>query len=267
MARENFNRSLDVTLGYEGGYVNHPKDPGGATNKGVTLATLRRWKPGASVADLKAISTDMLRRIYRDGYWDEVNGDTLAAGVDLAVFDYAVNSGPAAALKSLRAVIGGTPSQTVKKLCARRLTIYRTFRHWKDFGNGWTRRVVAIEAKGVAWALAALPSISTQEGKTTLRETGEAAGKQAEREAVQGGGAVVVTGGGAVVTAPTAPTGPAPVDQVPIDQVTDPTAAWIVFGTVLAVGIVAVVILLRRAAINNQRAEAYAAEAETTGAA
>ena len=262
--RENFNRSLDVTLGYEGGYVNHPKDPGGATNKGVTLATLRRWKPGASVADLKAISTDMLRRIYRDGYWDEVNGDTLAAGVDLAVFDYAVNSGPAAALKSLRAVVGGAAVDTVKKLCARRLTIYRTFKHWRDFGNGWTRRVVNVEAKGVAWALAALTAISTEEVKTTLRETGEDASKQATREATQAGGAVVATGGGGVVTAPT---GPAPVDQVPIDQVTDPTAAWLVFGAVLAIGIVAVVILLRRAAINNQRAEAYAAEAEATGAA
>lgn len=148
----NFRKALAVTLKWEGGFVNHPADPGGATNKGITLATYRRYKKGATVADLKRIPRSMVERIYRDGYWDKVNGDRLAPGVDLATFDYAVNSGPAAARKNLHKVLGGPDYRTVQRLCRRRLSIYKTFRHWAVFGKGWTRRINAIEAKGVAWA-------------------------------------------------------------------------------------------------------------------
>ena len=106
MAKGNFDRSLLLVLAHEGGWADHPKDPGGATMKGVTLATFRRYRPGASKADLRNISDADLQRIYRDGYWNVIRGDDLPSGLDFAVFDYAVNSGPGRAAKHLQAVLG-----------------------------------------------------------------------------------------------------------------------------------------------------------------
>lgn len=241
--RENFKPSLNFTLGWEGGYVNHPKDPGGATNKGITLTTLRRYQPGATVADLKAIPAELVERIYRDGYWLEVKGDRLVAGVDGATFDHAVNSGPAAALKSLMAVIGGPAHETVKKLCRRRLSIYQTFRHWKSFGKGWTRRVMAGEALWVKWALTAQADSAIV--KQQLDDEATAAKKTARNQTAGGAGA-----GGSTA---------APVGQEQLDQV----AGWLLGGLVLAaLGLAA--FLFWRAHINRQRAKAYAAEAEGT---
>lgn len=242
--RENFKPALKFTLRYEGGFVNHPKDPGGATNKGVTLATYRRYRPGATVAQLKAIPDAMVERIYRDGYWQAAECDRLAAGVDGAVFDYAVNSGPGAALKSLRAVSGGPAADTVRKLCARRLAVYRTFKHWTTFGKGWTARITAGEALWVRWALAASmePAVVAEK----LEEDGAAAKKKAEAQK-KGAGGTAAGGGGAVA----------------VDQTTqaDQIAGWLLAGGVVLV--VAIVGWLAwRAWINGQRARAYAAEAE-----
>lgn len=242
--RENFEPSLDFTLSFEGGYVNHPKDPGGHTNKGVTLATLRRYQPGASVADLKKISDDMLRRIYRDGYWHTVNADRLAAGVDGATFDYAVNSGPGAAHKSLMKVIGGPDHETVKRLCARRLSIYRTFSHWKTFGKGWTRRVTAGEALWVKWALAA--RIETPDVQQRLEDEAAEARKKAAKQ--EGGGAAAGTGGaGGVVAQP--------------ELAADPLAGWILLAFVVA-AVAAAGFLIWRSRINRARQAAYTREAE-----
>lgn len=244
--RENFPPSLDFTLGFEGGYVNHPKDPGGHTNKGVTLATLRRFQPGATVADLKAISRDMLLRIYRAGYWDEVNADGLAAGVDLAAFDYAVNSGPAAARKSLLAVIGGPHHETVQKLCRRRLSIYRTFRHWKTFGKGWTRRIVACEALGVKWAMAAAKGTTPNVVKHRVEAEAEKADKMASRQ--QGAGGVAGAGGATSV--------PAGAENA------DLLATWALAGIVGA-AIILAAWLFWRAYVNRARARAYREAAST----
>lgn len=246
--RENFKPSLKFTLQFEGGYVNHPKDPGGHTNKGVTLATLRRFKPGATVADLKAISDDLVERIYRAGYWTSVMGDRLAAGVDGATFDYGVNSGPAAALKSLRAVVGGPDHVTVKRLCARRLSIYQTFRHWKTFGKGWTRRVTAGEALWVKWALAAQNDtvVVTQQ----LDDEAAAAKKKAANQNRAGGTTGAATTGGTAASQ----ADPAIADQV---------AGWLIAG-MLAAGLALAAWLLWRAWLNRQRARAYAAEASAT---
>lgn len=241
--RTNFPPSLKFTLAFEGGYVNHPKDPGGHTNKGVTLTTLRRYRPGATVADLKAISDDLVERIYKDGYWDKVNGDTLAPGVDGATFDYAVNSGPAAAKKSLMASIGGTPAETVKRLCARRLSIYKTFRHWSTFGKGWTRRIVTGEALWVKWALAA----STADVPAALEKEATAAQKQASKDTGKAAGSGAGSAGGAGVG----------VDNV--DQ-------WgqivsVAVGGLVVFGIAVAIYFIWRASVNKQRAEAYRKEA------
>lgn len=235
--KDNFRRSLAFTLKFEGGYVNHPKDPGGATNKGITLTTYRRYRKGATVADLKAIPDSMVERIYRDGYWEKVRGDTLAPGVDGATFDYGVNSGPSAATKSLLAVVGTKPADTVKRLCARRLSIYQTFKHWKTFGKGWTRRITAGEALWVSWALAATapaPSV-----KATIEQEAATASKTANQQRNGAGGAAVGSGGSVIGA-----------DRADV-------SGWTI-GVLVVVGLLFAAFLIWRSRINKQRAEAYA---------
>src|SRR5690606_511060 len=103
----NFQRALSLVLRHEGGWSDHPKDPGGATMKGVTLANFRRYvKPDATKNDLRNITDGQIATIYRRFYWDAVAGAELPSGIDYAVFDFAVNSGPSRAAKYLQAVVG-----------------------------------------------------------------------------------------------------------------------------------------------------------------
>jgi hypothetical protein len=80
MAKTNFSRALSATLQFEGGYVNHPADPGGATNMGITQRVLADWR-GRSVtaADVKALTRAEAAGIYRRLYWEMVNCDSLRA--------------------------------------------------------------------------------------------------------------------------------------------------------------------------------------------
>ena len=166
---ENFQRCLDLTLAYEGGYSDHPRDPGGATNFGVTRATLARVRGRAvSKAEVRALTRAEAGAIYRAEYWDAVGGDDLPFGVDAVVFDHAVNSGPAAALKTLRAALGlplaagaseilaacrrARPDALVREMCRRRMRFLRALRAFPTFGRGWTRRVDALEAAALAMA-------------------------------------------------------------------------------------------------------------------
>lgn len=243
MATGNFERCLAETLSHEGGWADHPKDPGGATMKGVTLATFRRRRPDATKADLHAISDAELAAIYREDYWRPVGGDGLAPGVDLATFDYGVASGAGAARKNLAAVLGGPDDETVRRLCARRLSIYRGFKHWKTFGKGWTRRVATIEAKGVAWAVAAVASAGA--ARVVLEKDAQRA-KTAEARNATGAAGSGVGAGSAGGAAAIPDTGSAEIALLVI---------------LLVLGGVAALILWRRARIEGERARAFAAEA------
>jgi lysozyme family protein len=210
MARNNFKNCLPVILKHEGGWADHPRDPGGATMKGITLATFRRYKPGASKQELRAISDEDVARIYRDGYWSPVRGEDLQAGVDLAVFDFGVNSGPNRAAKHLQAVAGvkqdgavGAVTLTalsgkrgddvVKKLCARRLSFVRGLRTFDVFGKGWSRRIAEIEALGVSMHLR---SVGTKAGaKMALIDEADRATSKSKTEAKAGAGTAASGGG------------------------------------------------------------------------
>ncbi len=169
----NSKRAIVEILKHEGGYVNHPNDPGGATNKGITIATFRRYiKPGGAVADLKALTEAQAIIVYKRQYWDAVLGDLLPGGVDYAVADFAVNSGPSRAAKYLQRVIGVTqdgrigpatlaavdaanPIQVIHDLCDARLGFMRAIKGgslWKTFGKGWSRRVASVRKVSVQWA-------------------------------------------------------------------------------------------------------------------
>lgn len=162
MVAESYDRSLAAVLKYEGGWSDHPADPGGATMKGVTLATYRRYRPGATKADLRKITDAELRRIYRDGYWNKVSGDALPAGLDHAVFDFAVNSGPGRAIPFLQKTLGVKadgkigpvtlaavgkvdPAIVAVALCDRRLAWLKTLKTWGTFSKGWSARIVAVK--------------------------------------------------------------------------------------------------------------------------
>ncbi|RUY74008.1 glycoside hydrolase family 108 protein, partial [Mesorhizobium sp. M7A.F.Ca.CA.001.10.2.1] len=105
----NFAHALALVLKSEGLWSDNPADPGGATMKGVTLTNFRRYvKADATKADLRKISDAQVATVYRRFYWDAVAGAELPDGVDYAVFDFAVNSGPGRAAKYLQAVVGVT---------------------------------------------------------------------------------------------------------------------------------------------------------------
>ncbi|MBA8910140.1 glycoside hydrolase family 108 protein [Aminobacter ciceronei] len=166
----NFARALTLVLKHEGGWSDHPADPGGATMKGVTLANFRRYvKPDATKDDLRRITDEQLATVYRRFYWDAVHGAELPDGVDYAVFDFAVNSGPGRAAKYLQGVVGvvqdgrigpATIAATkammratvINDLCDKRMKFLRGLKTWPTFGNGWTARVSSVRADALKLA-------------------------------------------------------------------------------------------------------------------
>ena len=163
----NFARALALVLKSEGGWSDNPADPGGATMKGVTLASFRRYvKADATKADLRAISDAQLATVYRRFYWDAVLGAELPDGVDHAVFDFAVNSGPGRAAKYLQAAVGvaqdgrigpvtvaaakAKPAGvTIDALCDARLAFLKRLPTWATFGRGWSDRVRSVRVQAL----------------------------------------------------------------------------------------------------------------------
>lgn len=166
----NFERALKLVLKHEGGWSDHPKDPGGATMKGVTLANFRRYvKPDGTKDDLRKITDAQIATVYRRFYWDAVAGAELPGGVDYAVFDFAVNSGPGRAAKYLQATVGVTQdgkigpatlkavraklrASIINDLCDSRMAFLRKLKTWPTFGKGWTRRVSDVRHEALAMA-------------------------------------------------------------------------------------------------------------------
>ena len=103
MASKNYQKCLETILHHEGGYVNHPKDPGGETNLGVTKRVYEGW---GGTKDMKDLTVEDVAPIYEKNYWGKVKGDDLPSGLDLCVFDFAVNAGPGRAAKYLQTMIG-----------------------------------------------------------------------------------------------------------------------------------------------------------------
>ena len=168
--KANFEACLSEVLKHEGGWADHPKDPGGATMKGVTIGTFAQFK-GRKVTkeELRAISDADLRAIYRRKYWDVVRGDDLPSGLDLVAFDAAVNSGPSRGAKWLQqglginadgkvgpatvaAAAGAYAPNVIERAIGFRLSFLRGLRTWGTFGKGWQRRVDQVKSKALAMA-------------------------------------------------------------------------------------------------------------------
>lgn len=169
--RDRFERCLREVLRHEGGWSNHPADPGGATMKGVTqrVYDAHRQKHGLKVQSVRFITEEELGAIYRHGYWLTAASDKLPAGLDLMVFDLAVNSGAARARQFLQASVGATvdgvigpktlaavealPAKAViKRLRDRRENFYRSLPTFPTFGKGWLNRLKAVNERAMAWS-------------------------------------------------------------------------------------------------------------------
>jgi lysozyme family protein len=187
--RENFADALTRVLAHEGGFANHPRDPGGATMRGVTLANFRRYvDPNGTVADLKAITRDQLEDVYRDHYWHAVKGDDLQSGVDYSVFDFGVNSGPSRAARYLQGVVGVDedgkigpvtlqavrkmkPDDIINKLCDRRMSFLRGLSTWSTFGKGWSSRVSGVRSVALRLANSKSKTVTPPAPETPASET------------------------------------------------------------------------------------------------
>jgi lysozyme family protein len=161
--KENFDSALEAILHHEGGYVNHPADPGGMTNLGVTKRVWEEWV-GHEVDEktMRALTPEIVGPMYKAKYWDKIKGDDLPAGVDYIVFDAAINSGPGRAAKWLQQTVGAIPDgmigpgtlgkvaampadDIVEKYQQTRLEFLRSLSTWNTFGKGWGRRVQEVQ--------------------------------------------------------------------------------------------------------------------------
>ncbi|MFT0860921.1 glycoside hydrolase family 108 protein, partial [Ancylobacter sp. G4_0304] len=171
MTASSFDGALSRVLVHEGGWSDHPRDPGGATMKGVTQRVYDGWRrrAGLKTRNVRQITDAELRAIYRVQYWVAVRGDDLPAGLDDCLFDAAVNSGAAQAAKwlqralgvaadgqigeaTLAALAGRDVASLIGEVCDRRLAMLRALSTWKTFGAGWSRRVAQVRAQALRLA-------------------------------------------------------------------------------------------------------------------
>lgn len=156
----NYEKCLETILHHEGGYVNHPKDPGGETNMGVTKRVYQEW---GGTKDMKDLTFNDVAPIYKKNYWDRIKGDDLSSGLDLCIFDFGVNAGTGRAAKFIQKMIGvtadggigpqtlqalsiyeekvGGVAEVVQEYQRQRQEYYESLSTFKTFGKGWTRRV------------------------------------------------------------------------------------------------------------------------------
>jgi len=166
----NWERTLAFTLGEEGGFVNDSRDPGGATNLGVTLRTWEDWtgRP-ASVDDIRALTEADVAPLYHARYWNAVKGDDLPSGVDLICFDTAVNCGPRRAVRwlqdaagvmadgifgpaTLRAVRDTDRDELIDHVSQDRRLHYQASPNFPTFGRGWIARLSRVTTLAHQWA-------------------------------------------------------------------------------------------------------------------
>ena len=156
--KDNFDKCFDMMLTHEGGFVNHLEDPASATNLGVTKSTMQQYLGHhISMGEMKSLTPEDVKWIYRKLYVDKVRFDDLPSGLDWAVLDWTVNSGTGRVAKALQKLVGATqdgaigpktlqavmkhdPAELIDKLHDTRQKFYESLSHFKTFGKGWTRR-------------------------------------------------------------------------------------------------------------------------------
>ena len=161
----NWQKSFELMLKSEGGYVNNPADPGGMTNLGVTKATWENWVGRASdEAEMRNLTPEKVEPLYKKKFWDACKCDELPSGIDYLVFDFAVNAGVGRSAKVLQTAVGATPdggigpmtlaavakydaNELVEKFSQAKEDFYRSLPTFGTFGKGWLNRVADVKLK------------------------------------------------------------------------------------------------------------------------
>jgi lysozyme family protein len=166
--QSNWQKSFEMMLASEGGYVNHPSDPGGMTNLGVTKTTWENWV-GREVdeAEMRGLTPEKVEPLYKERYFDAVRGDELPMGLDYLMFDFAVNAGAGRAIKTLQTAIGVTPDggfgpmtmaavqavdpiELIERFSQAKEDFYRSLNTFATFGKGWLNRVADVKVKATS---------------------------------------------------------------------------------------------------------------------
>ncbi len=165
MAAGNFERCLPITLCWEGGKVDNPRDPVGRTNQGITQAVYDQYRDSKRLPrqDVYLMTNPERDEIYKVRYWDKVGGDKLPLGIDMAAFDFAVNSGVGRAVREIQHLVGvtedgvmgpgtlvgvleyvqtKTPLYMAEAICDDRMAFLQGLKTYQTFGRGWSRRVM-----------------------------------------------------------------------------------------------------------------------------
>ena len=153
-----FNRAFDLLITHEGGFSNHPDDPGGATMYGITEVVARAE---GYTGPMRELTLDFAKQVYRKRYWDACRCDQMPDVLRYPLFDAAVNSGPGQAIKWLQSAVGvkvdgaigpvtqqavnmAAPQPTRQKMIGNRLRFMTNLSNWPSFSKGWARRIAAI---------------------------------------------------------------------------------------------------------------------------
>lgn len=253
----------------EGGYVNHPKDPGGATNFGITQRVYDSYRKdrGLTARSVKQITSDEVAAIYKTQYADKVRYDELPAGIDYATLDGAVNSGVSRGAKWLQSALGVSSDgvvgaqtisaaanadaiHTVKSMCAKRMSFLRGLSIFSTFGKGWTSRVARVEAESVSMAMeargiskASLPIALNTESRRASEDSAVA----------KGAATASATGAAGGATGTTAASGGDWSNLAGVESI-------LLIGATVGL-IVLAVYLINRSRVQKERAAAYAAVA------
>jgi lysozyme family protein len=165
----NWQKSFELMLKSEGGYVNNPADPGGMTNLGVTKATWENWVGRESdEAEMRGLTPEKVEPLYKKKYWDAVRGDEIEnGGVAYLLFDFAVNAGVGRSIKTLQTAVGVTPdggfgpmtmaavqavdpNELIERFSQAKEDFYRSLTTFATFGKGWLNRVADVKVKASA---------------------------------------------------------------------------------------------------------------------
>ena len=166
--QSNWGNAFKMMLASEGGYVNHPSDPGGMTNLGVTKRVWEEWVGRESnEKEMRSLTPEMVEPLYKRKFWDACKCDDLPSGIDYLVFDFAVNAGVGRSAKILQTAVGTTPdggigpmtlaavnsipeAELIEKFSQAKENFYRSLNTFETFGKGWLNRVAAVKVKATS---------------------------------------------------------------------------------------------------------------------
>lgn len=163
----NWNKSFDLVIVNEGGYVDNKLDPGGATNWGCTQSSWEGYiGHKVSVDDMKALTKEDVKPLYKKRYWDAIHGDAIPSGLDYCLFDCAINSGVNRSAKIIQEIVGVfadgaignntvsaitqlNPVTAINEFCDKRQAFLESLKTFPVFGKGWSKRVSEVRTRAL----------------------------------------------------------------------------------------------------------------------